>query len=151
MRWPASKKAPRPKAGAPVDSTLHSPGGMFLIMGTTRGTIFLGFRLVDPEVAALEGGAVKAFDGCIGFRIAGHFNKSKTLGLASLTVFDQVDGSDFTIGGKGVAKVFIRDAIGQISNIDIHLIFLQIISSKSNCFRNGGGAVQSGLLWVSLG
>lgn len=78
----------------------------------TSGPFCFRARFVDVYAPSLEIFSIQGFDGELGFIINGHFNESESLGATRFTVADYVGAGNFTEGGKGFPKIFVRYGVG---------------------------------------
>lgn len=88
---------------------------------TTGRTIFTGTGLVNDSLTATDFFPVQGSDSALSSALVGHFDKTKTLGLAGFTIFDNTDGIDLTEGFKLTAQILFTDGVRQIAYEDIHL------------------------------
>jgi len=83
-------------------------------------TILPGLRLIDFDVTTLQRLTIEAFDRCIGFGIAIHFDKRKTFGLTRMHVFDDIDIANFAEARESRAEIVFGHAIGQVTDVNVH-------------------------------
>jgi hypothetical protein len=82
------------------------------------------FSLIDIDEASLQILAVQLFDCFFGFLLRRHFNESKSFGLAAVLVFYDVGVINFAKRCKSLSQIIFCCLRRQISNIDIHFVFL---------------------------
>jgi hypothetical protein len=82
------------------------------------------FSLIDIDEASLQILAVQLFDCFFGFLLRRHFNESKSFGLAAVLVLYDVGVINFAKRCKSLSQIIFCCLRRQISNIDIHFVFL---------------------------
>jgi hypothetical protein len=82
------------------------------------------FGFVDPQGPTRYGSIAQAADS--GFRLPhiGHNDKAEAPQPTSVAIRDQLDSFDFPIGFKELTNVVGGGGEGDVSNIDIHALFL---------------------------
>jgi hypothetical protein len=107
--------------------------------GTTLG---LGTGLVDIQRAPAEVLAIQSCDGFFGFRGVGHFYKRKPSGASGVTVGDQADLIDLTVGFKQGAQLGFRGAVREVANKKLlHGFPFSVSQRKTSGFVGGFGSV----------
>ncbi len=75
--------------------------------------------------------SIQCFDGLIGFRIAGHFHKTESFGLARTAVHNHFCHFHFSEFGKHGLQIIPGDGKRKIANIDVH----DRVLSANACLR----------------
>lgn len=92
----------------------------------TAGTL-LGTSLIDRQAAAFHFLAVEGGDGSLGFLIAVHFHKTKSLGSSRVSICDDLSRTHRTMGRENAFQVAATDTVTQVANIE----FLTQFTSSS--------------------
>lgn len=92
----------------------------------TAGAL-LGTSLIDRQAAAFHFLAVEGGDGSLGFLIAVHFHKTKSLGSSRVSICDDLSRTHRTMGRENAFQVAATDTVTQVANIE----FLTQFTSSS--------------------
>jgi len=76
------------------------------------------FGFVDAQAAAHDIAVMEGFDGGFGFGTVGHVDKSKALGTFVVAVFNDTDGLDGAVFGKGVAELLFAHVVTEVADVD---------------------------------
>src|SRR6218665_2955703 len=60
---------------------------------------------------------MQAFDGGLGFRLAGHFDKAETFGAAGVALHHDFRAVDAAVCAEGLVHVVVAEGIGQVAHI----------------------------------
>jgi len=92
------------------------------------GSFFPGPRFINPKRPAANVAAVEFVDRLVRGIIARHLNKTESLGPVGFAIDNQFGTADITELGEKGTEVILGNAVGKISNIDIHKKSLVISS-----------------------
>src|SRR5438105_543750 len=81
-------------------------------------TLFTRTRFVDDEGAAVEGLAVHAVDGRLGFGVRAHLHEAEALGAAGIAVHHDLGGCDGAELGESLLKIVVADAVGKVAYVE---------------------------------
>lgn len=105
-----------------VPQPSNSQAASSLEAGATR-TIFARLGFVNTDVTARQRRVVHFFDRFARFVVVRHFYETEAFRTASLTVGNNGSPRDFSECTKCFVQFIRGNAVGQISNIDIHKKF----------------------------
>jgi hypothetical protein len=125
---PAATSTPASTSTETAASALAARPATFSMVGTW--TRFIYIHLLPPQILPVE-----ILDGCLGFSLLGHLNKTKPPRLATVFVFNNACRADLAIGLKSLPKIFPCDFIRQIPDINIHRLPPFVVSMPSVVFR----------------
>jgi hypothetical protein len=86
---------------------------------TTAATFFTGPGFVDGQGATAVLLAVEGRDSRLGFGVAVHFDKTKPLAAAGVTIIDDLGRHDLAMGAEQLLEFGAVHAIAEVSNVQL--------------------------------